>query len=128
MASHTAAAHAHGGHEPHAHGSAIYFKIGFVLFVLTALEVLLYEICYGHMHESMPALGTALAPWFVELLLGLSAIKFWLVAMFYMHLRDDMSFLSWVFSASLGLAAIVIVALIALFVYNRSLWWATGAW
>ncbi len=123
MASHSAT---HGEHEAHSHGAGIYFKIGFILFVLTALEVLLYEVCYGSLKASAPSLGEALAPWFVALLLGLSAVKFWLVAMFYMHLRDDMKFLSWTFGFSLVLAAILISALIALFVYNRQLWWFDG--
>ncbi len=123
MTSHTAA---HAEHEAHSHGAGIYFKVGFILFVLTALEVLLYEVCYGSMKEMAPGLGTALSPWFVALLLGLSAVKFWLVAMFYMHLRDDMKFLSWTFGFSLALAATVIVALITLFVYNRGLWWFDG--
>jgi heme/copper-type cytochrome/quinol oxidase subunit 4 len=117
-------AHSH----PAAHGSAKYFKVGFVLFVLTGLEVLLYEVCYGHLHVAMGGFSVALAPWFVEILLALSAAKFWLVAMFYMHLKDDMGFLSWVFAAALTLAAIIISALVALFIYNRGLWWASGVW
>jgi hypothetical protein len=127
MDAHSAAAH-HGSGEPVEHGAALYFKVGFVLFVLTALEVLLYEICFGDLRESMVGLSGAMAPHFVFLLLALSAVKFWFVAMFYMHLRDDLSFLSYVFSAAMGLAAVVITALMALFLYNRSLWWANGPW
>src|SRR5258707_264620 len=109
MDAHAATSHGHG--EPVEHGAGLYFKIGFVLFVLTALEVLLYEASYGHIAESIGSLSGTLANHFVAILLILSAVKFWLVAMFYMHLRDDMSFLSWVFSAAMGLAAIVILAL-----------------
>lgn len=115
-------------HEGHTGGAARYFKVGFVLFVLTALEVLLYEVCYGSLRVSMGGLGSGLAPWFVELLLLLSAIKFWLVAMFYMHLKDDMKFLSWAFLASLLVAVLITIGLVALFSYNRGLWWYSGPW
>ena len=73
-------------HE-HAHPTAaLYFKVGLVLFVLTALEVGLYEITYG---EHAGSLGPTIKPFFVPLLLLLSAAKFALVAMFYMHLKFD---------------------------------------
>ena len=122
-----AADHAH--HDEHPHASAgKYIQVALVLFVLTALEVLLYEVCYGHLSHSMGGLATSLEPWFVELLLFLSAWKFWFVAMFYMHLKFDFKVLSWLFGFSLVIAAIVILALLVLFLYNRGLWWATGQW
>ena len=38
----------HSAQTEHSHPSAgVYFKVGLVLFVLTALEVGLYEITYG---------------------------------------------------------------------------------
>ncbi len=55
-------------------------------------------------------------------------MKFWFVAMFYMHLKFDMKVLSWLFGFSLVIAFIVIAALLALFLYNRGLWWAGGPW
>lgn len=123
MAAHAAA------HDEQVHAtSAKYIQIAVVLFALTALEVLLYEACFGHLKASMPGLAAALGPYFVQLLLILSAFKFWLVAMFYMHLKFDMKVLSWVFGFSLLIAAVVILALIALFTYNRTLWWFTGKW
>ena len=76
----------------------------------------------------MAGLAGSLEPWFVEILLGLSFLKFWFVAMFYMHLKFDSKILSFLFGFSLVLAFIVIVALLALFLYNRGLWWATGTW
>ena len=76
----------------------------------------------------MPGLSQSLSPWFVEVLLFLSALKFWFVAMFYMHLKFDMKVLSWVFGFSLVIAGVVILALFALFVYNRKLWWAGAPW
>ncbi len=120
-------AHAHASESPHV-GGGTYVKIAVVLFVLTALEVLLFEVCYGESLTSMASLGSSLQPYFVELLLLLSAFKFWFVAMFYMHLKSDMKLLSWVFSFSLVIAFLITVALVALFLYNRGLWWATGNW
>jgi len=115
----------------HAEGHATagkYVQIAVILFVLTALEVLLYEVCYGHLSHSMAGLAGSLEPWFVELLMGLSLLKFWFVAMFYMHLKFDIKLLSGMFGFSLVIAAVVILALIALFIYNRSLWWPGGMW
>jgi hypothetical protein len=103
-----------------------YIQIATVLFLLTAMEVLLYEACFGHLKASMPGLSASLSPWFVELLLFLSAFKFWLVAMFYMHLKFDLRILRWLFGFSLVLAGIVIMALFTLFTYNRTLWWWGG--
>jgi cytochrome c oxidase subunit 4 len=119
----------HVAHAEHAHTSAgKYVQIAVILFVLTALEVLLYEVCYGHFSHSMAGLSHSLEPWFVEILLGLSFLKFWFVAMFYMHLKFDSKILSFLFGFSLALAFVVISALLALFIYNRGLWWATGTW
>jgi hypothetical protein len=113
----------------HEHSSAgKYVQVAVILFTLTALEVLLYEISYGSLSESMAGLSGSLEPWFVEVLLLLSFFKFWYVAMFYMHLKMDMKLLSWLFLFSLMLATGIILALIALFVYNRGLWWPGGIW
>src|SRR4026208_1782227 len=89
-------AHAAAHEEPEAgHPTpGTYAKIGLFLFVLTALEVGLYEITYG---EHAGAFGHAIMPFFIPLLLGLSAIKFALVAMFYMHLKQDHRLVSRVF-------------------------------
>lgn len=113
----------------HPHASAKkYVQIAVILFVLTAMEVLLYEVSFGHLSHTMEGLSRTLAPWFVEVLLFLSALKFWFVAMFYMHLKFDMKVLSWVFGFSLVIACVVIVALFILFVYNRKLWWTGTPW
>jgi caa(3)-type oxidase subunit IV len=108
-------------HE-HAHPTAsLYFKVALVLFVLTALEVGLYEITYG---EHAGSLGPTIKPFFVPLLLLLSAAKFALVAMFYMHLKQDHKLFSGVFVFPLIIAAFIVVALIILqayhFVFARS--------
>ena len=102
-------------HE-HAHPTpGTYAKIGLVLFILTALEVGLYEITYG---ESAGSFGHAIQPFFIPLLLFLSAIKFALVAMYYMHLKDDSKLFSGVFVFPLIIAAIIIVAMIILQAYH----------
>ncbi|HEX5633855.1 MAG TPA: cytochrome C oxidase subunit IV family protein, partial [Gemmatimonadales bacterium] len=69
------------------------------------------------------ASGSALdAAWFVPVILVLSALKFALVALYYMHLKWDGRFLKGIFSFSLFIAAIVIVALMVLFIYHHRFW------
>ncbi len=100
----------------HAHPSAsLYAKVGLILFVLTALEVGLYEITYG---EHAGAASASIRPFFVPLLLLMSAAKFALVAMFYMHLKQDHRLFTGVFVFPLIIAAIIIVALIVLMAYH----------
>ena len=102
-------------HE-HAHPTAsLYFKVGLVLFVLTALEVGLYEITYGG-HAGPSA--EAIKPFFVPMLLLLSAAKFALVAMFYMHLKQDSKLFTGVFVFPLTIAAFIVVALMILEAYH----------
>ena len=100
----------------HAHPSVgVYVRIGIILFVLTALEVGLYEITYG---EHAGAAGAAIQPFFIPLLLLLSAGKFALVAMFYMHLKQDHRLLSGVFVFPLIIATVLIFGLILLEAYH----------
>jgi caa(3)-type oxidase subunit IV len=106
-------AHAH----EHSHPTpSVYFKVALVLFVLTALEVLSFEAGRG-------GLGAGLRPVFepivVLLLLVLSAAKFALVAMFYMHLKQDPRLLANLFVFPIALAAVIIGALIVLLRYWR---------
>jgi cytochrome c oxidase subunit IV len=116
---------AHDGHDQAHTGGAKYVQIAVILFVLTALEVLLYEVS----HDAGPTgFGAFLASNFVVILLALSALKFWYVVMFYMHLKSDIPALRYVFAFSLFIAIVVIVALFILFTYNRTLWWWSGAW
>jgi cytochrome c oxidase subunit 4 len=103
------------GSQPveHTHpSSGVYVKIGVVLFVLTALEVGLYEFTYG---EHSGVTGHALQPFFVPLLLALSAAKFALVAMFYMHLKFDHRLFSWLFVVPMVVIALIVMALLKLF-------------
>jgi cytochrome c oxidase subunit IV len=105
-------------HTEHSHPSAaVYAKVGLVLFVLTALEVGLYEITYG---EHAGAFADDIRPFFVPMLLLLSAAKFALVAMFYMHLKQDSKLFSGLFVFPLIIATIIIVSLIVLTAYHFS--------
>ena len=103
-------------HQEHSHpGAAVYAKVGLVLFVLTALEVGLYEITYG---SRAGASADAIKPFFVPLLLLLSAAKFALVAMFYMHLKQDHRLFTGVFVFPLIIATVVIVSMMILMAYH----------
>ena len=109
-------AHATAPEPAHEHPTpSTYAKIGLVLFVLTALEVGLYEFTYG---EHAGPVGQQVQPFFIPLLLALSAVKFALVAMYYMHLKTDSKLFSGVFVFPLIIAATVIVAMIALMAYH----------
>ncbi len=91
-----------GGHHP-AHPTPVtYLKIAAILAVVTAVEVAIFYV---------EALSSILLPMF----LVLSAVKFMLVAMFYMHLRFESSLFSWFFVGGLLLAAAVLLALMGLF-------------
>ena len=103
--------HASGGHAhapaQHAHPSAReYVGIAVVLTVVTAIEVAVFYV---------PALHPFLAP----ILLTLSALKFGIVAMWYMHLKFDSRLYSWVFVVPMIFAAAIILALIALLAAHR---------
>ncbi len=109
-------AHAPAPEHAHDHPTpGTYAKIGLVLFVLTALEVGLYEFTFG---ESAGTLGHQIEPFFIPLLLLLSAVKFALVAMYYMHLKNDSKMFSGVFVFPLIIATIVILALVLLQAYH----------
>ena len=79
-----------------------YWMIGLVLSVSALAEVAIFYI---------PGTGAALAP----TLLILSAVKFSLVVMFFMHLRFDSKIFSGVFLAGLALAIFVVSALFVLY-------------
>ena len=114
---HAPAHDTHANAAGHDHPSTgLYFKIGLVLFVLTALEVGAYEV--AHTDGPATAFSTAVASTLVPVLLVLSAAKFALVAMFYMHLKMDKHVLTGLFVFSLIIAAIVIVALMVLMAYH----------
>ncbi len=90
-------------HDAQGHpGWKTYTLIAVILAILTAAEVAVFYI---------PALEAALAP----ILLVLSAGKFALVVMFYMHLKFDSRIFSGVFLAPFSLATVVIIGLFLLF-------------
>ncbi len=95
-----AAAHGHGdgGHA----SVGFYWMIGIVLAIITAVEVAVFYI---------PALESVLVP----VLLVLSAAKFVMVVMFFMHLKFDSNIFTGVFLAGLVLATFMIAALIVLY-------------
>ena len=91
------------GHGSEAHASVgFYWAIGGILTVITAVEVAIFYV---------PALEGVLVP----LLLLLSAAKFVLVVMFFMHLKWDSTIFSGVFLAGFVLATFMTVALIILY-------------
>ena len=94
----------HGGHGAKGgHASpGFYWAIGAILTVITAVEVAIFYI-------------PAMAPVLVPVLLTLSAAKFAIVAMFFMHLKFDSPIFSGVFLAGLALAAFMTTALIILY-------------
>lgn len=94
---------AHNGHdEQHGHASpAFYWLIGGILAVLTAIEVAAFYMELGAVE--------------VPLLLVLSAAKFVLVVMYFMHLRFDSRIFSGVFLAGLVLAVFMVSALVVLY-------------
>ena len=104
------ATEAHGAGD-HAHPTPwLYLKVALVLFALTALEVLAYEVSH---RPAWPMYGIV-GPMVVPILLLLSAFKFALVAMFYMHLKQDSKLFTNLFVWPRLLAAAIIVALIVI--------------
>lgn len=87
----------------HAHPKeAEYVRIAIILAIVTAIEVGVYYF------DTIPGL-------IVPVLLVLSALKFMLVAMFFMHLRFDSRLFSFIFSGPLLLAMAVMVAVLSMF-------------
>lgn len=79
-----------------------YFKVAMTLSVITAIEVGIFYI------EDLGA-------WIIPILVVLSAAKFAMVAMFYMHLRYDAKLFSGFFVGGLVLALSIVLAVLALF-------------
>ncbi len=79
-----------------------YLKIAVLLAVITAVEVAVFYVDF---------LRSSIVP----ILFVLSAVKFVLVAMFYMHLRYDNRLFSALFVGGFLLSTIVIIALLGIF-------------
>ena len=93
--------HSSEGHTGHP-TDGLYFKIAMILSVVTAIEVGIFYL-------------TWLGYWIIPVLFVLSAGKFALVAMYYMHLKFDHKLFSYMFVGGFVLATSVIFALIFLF-------------
>jgi len=107
-------------HDPHEHHANVdhaamgiehehptwstYWKVGLILTLITIAEVWIYYI---------PAFVAS--PYFVPTLLILSAVKFAIVVMFYMHLRYDNRLFRVLFTGPLLVAIITLFALMFLF-------------
>ncbi len=79
-----------------------YFRVAMALSIITAIEVGIFYLEFIK-HGIIPVLVV------------LSATKFALVAMFYMHLKYDNRIFSWFFVGGLILAVAVGIALLGLF-------------
>jgi len=93
------ATHTEGSGHP---TTGTYLRVFAVLFVVTVVEVGVFYV---------PAFKPLLAP----VLLTLSAAKFALVVMFYMHLKQDSKFFTFLFGGPLLLASAVMIGLLFLF-------------
>ncbi|MBK5186760.1 MAG: cytochrome C oxidase subunit IV family protein [Gemmatimonadaceae bacterium] len=105
--SHPLAHDEHGNVGPHEHAHpdwGTYKWVALILGLITALEVWIYYI------PSFTA-----TKMFVPTLLVLSAVKFTIVVMFYMHLKYDAKLFRALFVAPLMLASFIIVGLLFLF-------------
>ncbi len=100
---HAHALEAHPGEKPHPQARQ-YMVIAATLTIITIVEVAIFFI------EPIKQ-----GPMFAPILLTLSAVKFALVVMFYMHLRFDPRLFSALFVAPLLIATGIIVALLFLF-------------
>ncbi len=83
-------------------GAGTYVAIGLILTIITAVEVAVFYI---------PAMHGVMVP----ILLILSATKFVLVVMFYMHLKFDSRLFTSVFVGPLLLAVTAVISLFILF-------------
>ena len=82
--------------------AATYIRIAVILTALTVIEVGVFYV---------PAFHPVLAP----VLLTLSALKFAIVVMFYMHLKMDSRFFTFLFGGPLLLAFVMTMGLMFLF-------------
>ena len=109
MSAHSSGDHSHraetgvgAGVAHHTAGPRTYLVVAAFLLAITVMEVWIFYV---------PALARVLVP----VLLILSTLKFSLVAMFYMHLRFDHAWFSYVFVGPLIIVIGLAVALLWLF-------------
>jgi len=102
---HSPAPAAHGHAEEHAHPTwNVYKKVATILTLITVVEVWVYYI---------PAFVATKA--FVPTLLIMSAVKFAIVVMFYMHLKYDHKLFRVLFTGPLIIAMATMIVLLFLF-------------
>ena len=90
-------------HDTHSHPTwKTYVAVGAILTFITGIEVAIYYV---------PSLRGVIVP----ILLILSAVKFLIVVLFYMHLKFDSKIFGRVFFAPLFLAMLVVIGMIMLF-------------
>ena len=99
--------HSHAREGDHAPKTKVYLLVAAVLTIITGVEVWLYYI---------PAMVQSAA--FVPILLILSAVKFFTVVAFYMHLKYDHKIFRGLFIGPFIIALGTIIALIFLFSYE----------
>jgi cytochrome c oxidase subunit IV len=101
--------HGHSAAHTADHGpkTKVYLLVAFILTVITAVEVAVYYID--------PIKNSAI---FVPLLLVMSAVKFFTVVAFYMHLKYDHKIFRALFVGPFIIAIGTIIALIFLFAYE----------
>ena len=92
--------------------TATYLRIAAILVMITLIEVGVFYV---------PTFQALLVP----ILLVLSAVKFTLVVMFYMHLKFDNRFFAFLFGGPLLLGVAVVVSL--LFIFYGALRLRTGS-
>ena len=92
---------AHGTQPAHA-TTGTYLRIALILVMITLIEVGVFYV---------PAFQSVVVP----VLLVLSAVKFALVVMFYMHLKFDNRFFTFLFGGPLILALAVGISLLLIF-------------
>jgi cytochrome c oxidase subunit 4 len=80
---------------------SLYITVAVILAALTGLEILTYYVDFGRL--------------FLPALLTLMAVKFLLVALFFMHLKFDAKIFGRLFWSGLILAVVVYVAALATF-------------
>jgi cytochrome c oxidase subunit 4 len=102
VSEHGAGAETGGGPAHAGAGARTYVVVGAFLLAITVMEVWVFYV---------PALARVLVP----ILLILSTLKFVLVAMFYMHLKFDHAWFSYVFIGPLIIAIGLAIALLWLF-------------
>lgn len=97
-------ANAHGHHDEHHPTAGTYVKVGIFLTLITVVEVWAYYVPAWVAHWS-----------FVPSLLIMSAVKFFTVVSFYMHLRYDHKLFRALFTGPFFVAAFTLIGLMFLF-------------